>query len=143
MVVLEKPGFDAAAFLANAGLGRRVIQFASKEALFSQGDPADAVFYLQQGPRKGHSCFCQWEGSHDRAGLRGRFCGRRGSCGRTWPTFGNCYCHYRLHRSQNRAERDDPGDARGKQLFRVVLEVPAGTQHAHSGGSGRSAFQLQ
>ena len=52
MVVLEKPGFDAAAFLANAGLGRRVIQFASKEALFSQGDPADAVFYLQQGRAK-------------------------------------------------------------------------------------------
>jgi CRP-like cAMP-binding protein len=52
MVVLEKPRFDAAAFLANAGLGRRVIQFAPKEALFSQGDPADAVFYLQQGRAK-------------------------------------------------------------------------------------------
>ena len=52
MVVLEKPGFDAAAFLANAGLGRRVIQFAAKEAFFSQGDPADAVFYLQQGRAK-------------------------------------------------------------------------------------------
>jgi CRP-like cAMP-binding protein len=52
MVVLEKPRFDAAAFLANTGLGRRVIQFAAKEAFFSQGDPADAVFYLQQGRAK-------------------------------------------------------------------------------------------
>lgn len=52
MVVVEKPRFDAAAFLASAGLGRRVIQFAAKEAFFSQGDPADAVFYLQQGRAK-------------------------------------------------------------------------------------------
>jgi CRP-like cAMP-binding protein len=52
MVVLEKPRFDADAFLANAGLGRRVIEFAAKQALFSQGDPADAVFYLQQGRAK-------------------------------------------------------------------------------------------
>ena len=49
MVVFEKPAFDAAAFLANAGLGKRIIEFAPKEAFFSQGDPADAVFYLQQG----------------------------------------------------------------------------------------------
>jgi len=49
MIKLEKRGFDAAAFLASAGLGRRVIQLAPKEAFFSQGDPADSVFYLQKG----------------------------------------------------------------------------------------------
>ena len=49
MVVLEKPGFNVAAFLAEAGLGRRIIQLAPKEAFFSQGDPADSVFYLQKG----------------------------------------------------------------------------------------------
>ena len=49
LVELEKPGFDAAAFLASAGVGRRIIQFAPKEAIFSQGDPADSVFYLQNG----------------------------------------------------------------------------------------------
>jgi CRP/FNR family cyclic AMP-dependent transcriptional regulator len=52
MVELEKPGFDAAAFLASAGLGRRIIQLAPKEAFFSQGDPADSVFYLQKGRAK-------------------------------------------------------------------------------------------
>jgi CRP/FNR family cyclic AMP-dependent transcriptional regulator len=52
MVELEKPRFDAAAFLANAGLGRRIIQLAPKEAFFSQGDPADSVFYLQKGRAK-------------------------------------------------------------------------------------------
>jgi CRP-like cAMP-binding protein len=52
MVELEKPPFDAAAFLVRAGLGRRVIQLAPKQAFFSQGDPADSVFYLQKGRAK-------------------------------------------------------------------------------------------
>jgi CRP/FNR family transcriptional regulator, cyclic AMP receptor protein len=49
MIQLEKPEFDTAAFLASAGLGRRIIQLAPKETFFSQGDPADSVFYLQTG----------------------------------------------------------------------------------------------
>jgi CRP-like cAMP-binding protein len=49
MVVLEKPEFDAAAFLASAGLGRRIVQVAPKQNFFTQGDPADSVFYLQKG----------------------------------------------------------------------------------------------
>ena len=49
MVELEKPEFDTAAFLASAGLGRTIIQFAPKETFYSQGDPADSVFYLQSG----------------------------------------------------------------------------------------------
>jgi CRP-like cAMP-binding protein len=52
MVDLEKPRFDVAAFLASAGLGRRIVQFAPKEAFFSQGDPASSVFYLQTGRAK-------------------------------------------------------------------------------------------
>jgi CRP-like cAMP-binding protein len=49
MVQLQKPGFDIAAFLASAGLKRRIIKLAPKETFFSQGDPADSVFYLQEG----------------------------------------------------------------------------------------------
>ena len=52
MLELEKTGFDAAAFLAKAGLGRRIIQLAPKKAFFSQGDPADSVLYLQEGRAK-------------------------------------------------------------------------------------------
>lgn len=44
--------FDPAAFLANAGLGRRIVELQPKEAFFSQGDPADSVFYLQEGRAK-------------------------------------------------------------------------------------------
>ena len=52
MVELQKPGFDAAAFLASAGLGRTIIQLAPKDAFFSQGDPADSIFYLQKDRAK-------------------------------------------------------------------------------------------
>jgi CRP-like cAMP-binding protein len=52
MIVLEKPTFDAAAFLASAGLGRRIVQLEPKQTFFSQGDPADSVFYLQKGRAK-------------------------------------------------------------------------------------------
>ncbi len=52
MVELEKPEFDAAAFLARAGLGRRIVQLKPKETFFRQGEPADSVFYLQRGRGK-------------------------------------------------------------------------------------------
>ena len=52
MVELEKPAFDVASSLASAGLGRRVVQLAPKQTFFSQGDPADSVFYLQKGRAK-------------------------------------------------------------------------------------------
>jgi len=44
--------FDPTAFLASAGLGRRIVELKPKQAFFSQGDPADAVFYLQKGRAK-------------------------------------------------------------------------------------------
>jgi CRP/FNR family cyclic AMP-dependent transcriptional regulator len=44
--------FDPAAFLANAGLGRRIIELEPKEPFFCQGDPADSVFYIQKGRAK-------------------------------------------------------------------------------------------
>ena len=44
--------FDSVAFLASAGFGRRVVRLEPKEFFFSQGDPADSVFYLQEGRAK-------------------------------------------------------------------------------------------
>jgi len=51
MLLADKnnPRFDPAAFLAHGGFGRRVIAFEPKETLFTQGDQADSVFYLQSG----------------------------------------------------------------------------------------------
>jgi CRP/FNR family transcriptional regulator, cyclic AMP receptor protein len=41
--------FDSASFLANAGLGRTIVDLKPKQTFFCQGDPADSVYYLQKG----------------------------------------------------------------------------------------------
>ena len=41
--------FDAQAFLETAGLGKRVVAYARKDVIFSQGDPSDSVMYLRTG----------------------------------------------------------------------------------------------
>ncbi|HET9308599.1 MAG TPA: Crp/Fnr family transcriptional regulator [Candidatus Sulfotelmatobacter sp.] len=43
------PGFDAETFFAKAGVGRIVVNLRKKGAAFSQGAPADSVFYIQKG----------------------------------------------------------------------------------------------
>jgi CRP/FNR family cyclic AMP-dependent transcriptional regulator len=48
----QQIAFDAPAFLAEAGLGRKIIQLKPKQAFFSQGGPADSIFYLQSGRAK-------------------------------------------------------------------------------------------
>jgi len=48
----QYPKFDPAAFLANPGLGRKLVSLKAKEAFFSQGSPANSVFYLQSGRAK-------------------------------------------------------------------------------------------
>src|ERR1039458_1051744 len=48
----KKMAFDPAAFLSSAGLGRRIVELQPKEIFFSQGDPADSIFYLQSGRAK-------------------------------------------------------------------------------------------
>ena len=44
--------FDISAFLAHAGLGRKILTFKTGEHIFTQGGPADCVFYLQTGRAK-------------------------------------------------------------------------------------------
>ena len=50
----RKPGtrFDAKAFLTRASTGRSVSAYRKREVVFAQGDPADAVFYLERGQIK-------------------------------------------------------------------------------------------
>jgi CRP/FNR family transcriptional regulator, cyclic AMP receptor protein len=52
MAIEGSTGFDVDAFLANAGRGRKIVQLRATEVFFSQGDPADCVFYLQRGRAK-------------------------------------------------------------------------------------------
>ena len=41
--------FDPKAFLASVGAGRSTMKMRAGQAIFAQGDPADALFYVQKG----------------------------------------------------------------------------------------------
>ena len=41
--------FDPSTFLATIGEGRKSLTVPKKQGIFAQGDPADAVFYIQKG----------------------------------------------------------------------------------------------
>ncbi len=45
----KPPAFDAQAFLDSAGVARRIVKFRRAEAIYTQGDPARHVFYIQDG----------------------------------------------------------------------------------------------
>ena len=45
----KKPTFDLQDFLDTAGVSRKVAEFKKKETIFSQGDPAKNVLYIQKG----------------------------------------------------------------------------------------------
>ena len=44
--------FNADAFLARAGLGRKILSLKKDEVAYAQGDPADSIFYVQKGRLK-------------------------------------------------------------------------------------------
>lgn len=46
---LKKNAFDAQMFLAREGAGRKLREFRRGERIFSQGDPAESVMYIQKG----------------------------------------------------------------------------------------------
>jgi CRP-like cAMP-binding protein len=45
----KRQPFDAHAFLEAAGLGKRVVTFAPRDVIFSQGDACDSVMYVRTG----------------------------------------------------------------------------------------------
>ena len=46
------PAFNLASFLARPSNGRSIIRYRKNQVIYFQGDPADAVFYIQQGKLK-------------------------------------------------------------------------------------------
>ena len=46
---VKVPAFDAQAFLDSAGVSRKVVEYRRSEKIYSQGDPASGVMYVQKG----------------------------------------------------------------------------------------------
>jgi len=45
----QKRAFDAQAFLDSAGMARKVVEYRRSQTIYSQGDPATSVMYIQKG----------------------------------------------------------------------------------------------
>jgi CRP/FNR family cyclic AMP-dependent transcriptional regulator len=52
LAIIQSSDFDTASFLAQPGEGRSITKYRKKQIIFSQGDAADAVFYIQKGKLK-------------------------------------------------------------------------------------------
>ena len=52
MKAKQKQTFDPKIFLAKIGKGRTLKDHQQKQMIFSQSDPADAIFYIQKGKVK-------------------------------------------------------------------------------------------
>src|SRR2546423_6854840 len=52
MAIRPRPSFHPKSFLAKVGDGRTIGKYRKDQIVFSQGDPADAVFYIQKGKAK-------------------------------------------------------------------------------------------
>jgi CRP/FNR family transcriptional regulator, cyclic AMP receptor protein len=52
MAVERQPSFDSKTFLAKVRNGQSIGNYRKDQVVFSQGDPADAVFYIQKGKVK-------------------------------------------------------------------------------------------
>ncbi len=52
MAIKRQQLFDPQSFLAKVGEGRSIATFNKDQIIFSQGDPANAVFYIQRGKVK-------------------------------------------------------------------------------------------
>ncbi len=52
MATKRRRAFDMKSFLARVGDGRSIGKYRKGQVVFSQGDPGDAVFYIQKGKAK-------------------------------------------------------------------------------------------
>jgi CRP/FNR family cyclic AMP-dependent transcriptional regulator len=48
----HQQAFDAQTFLDSAGLSRKIVEFKRKQIVYTQGDPANNVLYIQEGSVK-------------------------------------------------------------------------------------------
>jgi hypothetical protein len=109
MVELEKPAFDVHAFLASAGLGRRIVQLAPRAAAFCR---KSGEFHLLPSKGRAKVEIVSQAGKGDHTLLSGNFVGERGARGDVRTPVGNGHRNDRLRSAQDNAGGDDPRYAR-------------------------------
>ena len=101
MVELEKPPFDAAAFLASTGLGRKIVQLAPKQNFFTQGDPAILSSICRRAAQKSLWFRKPARKPRSRFSRAGDFVGEESLAAADGASFGDGHGRHRLHRAQD------------------------------------------
>jgi CRP/FNR family transcriptional regulator, cyclic AMP receptor protein len=122
----RETAFDAAAFLAGSGLGRRIVQFKPKQLLFSQGDTADSVFYLRRG--RARLTVVSTSGKEATIALisAGEFVGEESIAGAVGLRLATATAITSCTALKIERGGDYPGSTRGAFVLRPVSEVSAG-----------------
>jgi len=138
----KKHPFSVKSFLNSVDGGRTITSYRTNEKIFSQGDPADAVFYIQEGKVK--VCVTSEAGKEAVVALHGKgdFFGEGCLNGQplrlaTVTAITECVI-MRLAQSGCRARAPRP-----TEVFQVFHVLSVGSERARRGRLGRSAFQFE
>ena len=137
-----KPPFDPLAFLGRAGSGRTVANYAKDTTVFAQGEPADAVFYIQKGKVKITVVSAQGKEAVVAVLDADEFCGEGCLAGQprrmaTATAMTECEIMRLPKAAIVQVLHEETG------LLRTVRLSPTGTQHPDRRGSRRPAVQFQ
>lgn len=125
----KRSEFDPKAFLSTMDGGRKIATFSKKQTIFVQGDPCNAVFYIQKG--KVRLTVVSKSGKVATTGIlnEGDFFGEGVLSGQALRMFSatamtDC-CVMRIVKGF-----DDGSAAQGTRILRYVPEILTDTEHA-------------
>ena len=138
----ESAAFDPHLFLTKLAAGKTIRQYKSDESVFSQGDAADAVFYIQSGKVKLTAVSAQGKEAVVAILPEGSFFGE------------GCLAGQPLRMATATAVQraaiirvDEAGNGHaappGTGICRTISRLPAYPEHSHGSGLGGSPLQLQ
>jgi CRP-like cAMP-binding protein len=126
----QKSAFNAQDFLDSAGVARNVTDFGKRETIFSQGDPATNVLYIQKGGVRlsivneaGKEAVVAVLGPGD-------FFGEGCLAGQP-IRIGTAHCDYGHDGTGHRKEGNDPRPAQRARIFRPLHHLHAFAQHPY------------
>lgn len=112
MTLIDDSKFDPDIFLASSGLGRMLVSLKAKKTFFSQGNPADCVFYLQTGRAKLTVISERGKEATITLLAPGDFVGEESIASVPGLRLATATATTECNRAQNPAWRDDPSYAR-------------------------------
>jgi hypothetical protein len=142
MVTKHRPSFDPKSFIARVGDGRSICKYRKGQVVFSQGDPGDAVFYIQKGRAK--LTVVSEHGKEMVIAILGveEFFGEGMSC-RAGAAHSDVHDHDGLHHRSIGKINYYPGNSSGTSILRKTHCASSGSEHPCRSRSYRSTIQFK